>query len=109
MQNENTPAGVVGILIEEHTELTLADLSGACAVEIESIVALVDEGVLEPLGGEPRQWRFSGAQLRRATAALRLQRDLGVNFAGVALALELLDEIDRLRAQLRADPQRGEP
>ncbi len=102
MPNENTPAGILGILIEEHTELTLADVSGACAVEIESIVALVDEGVLEPVGGESLQWRFSGAQLRRATTALRLQHDLGVNAAGVALALDLLDEIDRLRAQLRA-------
>ena len=101
MQNENTPASVLAILVEEHTELSLADFCGACAVEIESIVDLVDEGVLEPLGGESRQWRFSGAQLRRATAALRLQHDLGVNAAGVALALELLDEIDRLRAQLR--------
>ena len=101
MANENAPAGVVSILIEEHTELTLDDLCGACAVEIQSIVALVDEGVLEPHGGEPRQWRFSGAHLRRATAALRLQRDLGLNAAGVALALELLDEIDRLRGQLR--------
>jgi chaperone modulatory protein CbpM len=102
MQNENSPAGVRGILIEEHMELTLDDMSGACAVEIDSIVALVDEGVLDPRGGEARQWRFSGAQLRRATAALRLQHDLGVNAAGVALALDLLDEIDRLRAQLRA-------
>ena len=102
MQSENAPPSIVGILIEEHTELTLDDVSGACAVTIESIVALVDEGVLEPHGGEPRQWRFSGAQLRRATAALRLQHDLGVNAAGVALALDLLDEIDRLRAQLRA-------
>ena len=102
MQNESPPARVTGILIEEHTELTLADVCSACTVEIDSIVALVDEGVLEPSGSELRQWRFSGAQLRRATAALRLQHDLGVNAAGVALALDLLDEIDRLRAQLRA-------
>ncbi len=102
MHNENTPAGIVGVLIEEHTELTLDDFCGACTVEVATIVALVDEGVLEPIGSERQQWRFSGAQLRRATAALRLQNDLGVNAAGVGLALELLDEIERLRAQLRA-------
>lgn len=101
MRNENTPVGIVGILVEEHMELTLADVSGACAVEIGSIVALVDEGVLEPAGREARQWRFSGAQLRRAMIALRLQHDLGVNPAGVALALELLDEIERLQTRLR--------
>jgi len=33
--------------------------------------------------------------------ALRLQRDLGLNLAGAALALELLDEVEALRAQLR--------
>jgi len=102
MQNENNPAAVVGILIEEHTELTLDDVCGACTVEIDSIVALVEEGVLEPTGSGLRQWRFTGTQLRRATAALRLQHDLGVNAAGVALALDLLDEIGRLRAQLQA-------
>jgi chaperone modulatory protein CbpM len=97
-------AGVRGIVIEEHTELTLIDVSGACAVEIDSIVALVEEGVVEPVGAEPALWRFSGAQLRRAATALRLQRDLGVNPAGVALALDLLDEIERLRRQVQ---QRG--
>lgn len=100
-QNENPPAGVVGVLIEEHAELTLADVTGACAVEIDSIVALVEEGVLEPAGSGPAQWRFSGAQLRRAATALRLQQDLGVNPAGVALALDLLAEIERLRQQMR--------
>lgn len=111
MHSENTPAGIVGILVEEHAELTLHEVSGACAVEVESILALIDEGVLSPVGGEVPQWRFSGAQLRRATTALRLQRDLGINPAGVALALELLDEIGRLRVRLAAlrDDQDTEP
>jgi chaperone modulatory protein CbpM len=34
--------------------------------------------------------------------ALRLQRDLDIDLAGAALALELLDEIESLRARLRA-------
>ena len=100
MDRENIRPGIVGILVEEYAELTLTEVSGACAVEIESILALVDEGVLLPVGREVSQWRFTSAQLRRVTTALRLQRDLGVNPAGVALALELLDEIERLRARL---------
>ncbi len=54
------------------------------------------------LGREPAHWRFGGASLHRAHAALRLQRDLEINLAGVALALELLDEIESLRMRLRA-------
>jgi chaperone modulatory protein CbpM len=70
-------------------------------VRVEFIVGLVDEGVLDPIGREPHRWRFTGTQLRRATVALRLQRDLGVNRAGAALALQLLDEIETLQARLR--------
>ena len=90
-----------GIILEELTEVSLAELCRACAVQSESIVELVEEGVLAPLGREPHRWRFSGIHLRRATVALRLQRDLGVNLAGAALALQLLDEVEALRARLR--------
>ena len=38
----------------------------------------------------------------RARTALRLQRDLEINLPGVALALELLEELDRLRRELAA-------
>jgi chaperone modulatory protein CbpM len=32
---------------------------------------------------------------------MRLQRDLGINLAGIAVALDLLDEVETLRARLR--------
>jgi chaperone modulatory protein CbpM len=89
-------------ILEEQTQLTLADLCRACAVHAERIIELVDVGVLEPLGREPARWRFGGASLHRARMALRLQRDLDIDLAGAALALELLDEIDSLRTRLRA-------
>lgn len=102
MTNEDTLPGLVGIILEEQTQLTLAEISRGCAVHAECIIELVEEGVLAPVGPEPRQWRFTGMHLRRASIALRLQRDLGVNLAGVALALELLDEVNALRARLSA-------
>ena len=91
---------VSAIILEEQTELSLVEVCRACAVRAEFIVELVEEGVITPQGREPHRWRFSGTHLRRATVALRLQRDLGVNLAGAALALELLDELDTLRARL---------
>lgn len=85
------------------TELTLIEVSRTCAVQTEFIVELVQEGVIEPHAGTaPDSWRFSDAQLRHVTVASRLQRDLGVNLAGAALALQLLDEIETLRAQITA-------
>jgi len=35
----------------------------------------------------------------RARIALRLERDLGINVPGVALALELLEELEQLRRE----------
>jgi chaperone modulatory protein CbpM len=92
---------LTGILLDERIELTLHDLSQACSSSTEWVIELVEEGVLEPIGREQVQWRFPGTCLPRARAAMHLQTDLGVNLAGVALALDMLDEIDELRARLR--------
>ena len=87
-----------GIVLDEQTELTLGELCRACCRHAEWIEQLVDEGILEPAGHNPAQWRFSGTSLQKAHIAMRLQRDLDINLAGVALALDLMDEIESLRA-----------
>lgn len=89
-----------GILLDEQTELTLNDLCRACSSSADWIIELVDEGVLEPVIYQQTQWRFSGSSLQKARTAMRLQRDLGINLAGVALALDLLDEIETLHTHL---------
>lgn len=90
----------IGVLLDEHSEISLRDLCQACSISSEYIIELVDEGVLEPAGDEYTQWRFTANTIQRARTAARLQRDLEINIAGVALALELLDEIEILRGQL---------
>ena len=101
MENEKMLPQLSGIILEELTELTLAEVCRACTVNVDCIVELVEEGVITPIGREPHRWRFSGAHMRRATVALRLQRDLGVNLAGAALALQLMDEVEALQSRLR--------
>ena len=87
-----------GLVLDEQAELTLGELCHACSRHAEWVLQLVEEGILEPAGRNPAQWRFSGTSLHRAHIAMRLQRDLDVNLAGVALALDLMDEIESLRA-----------
>lgn len=101
MDSEEVQLQLSGIILEEQTELTLSDISRACAVHAEYIIELVDEGVLAPSGRGPVLWRFTGGHTHRVTIALRLQRDLGINLAGVALVLQLLDEVRELRARIR--------
>jgi len=91
---------LTGEIFDEYTALSIDELSRLCAVEPSYIVELVEEGVLSVAAVEAEQWRFAGAALRRARTALRLQRDLEINLAGVALALELMEELDALRREL---------
>ena len=92
---------VHGVIVEEAMQFTLVDLCRVCRAGREQLIALVDEGVLQPGGSTPQDWVFSGPSLRRARAALRVGRDLELDPAGVALVLDLLDEIEALRARLQ--------
>jgi chaperone modulatory protein CbpM len=91
-----------GAIFEESALLTVKDLSRMCAVEERHIVEFVEEGVLSVVEMNAAEWHFTGTALRRARLALRLERDLEINLAGVALALELIEELERLRRELIA-------
>ncbi len=97
-----TPQSQNAVILDEAEEVTLADLTRSCRVHAEWVMELVEEGVIEPLGPGGPQWRFSATSVVRVQKAQRLQRDLGVNLPGIALALQLLDRIDALEARLRA-------
>jgi chaperone modulatory protein CbpM len=88
-------------VVDDDAEVTLGELCRICHVSAERVLELVDEGIVEPKGRETAQWRFRAVSIRRARSALRLQRDLGVNTAGAALALDLLEELEAMRARLR--------
>lgn len=90
-----------GVVIDESTELSLGDVCRACSMHAEWVVTLVEEGVVEPVIGQNQtSWRFTGLQLRSLQTVSRLQRDLGVNLAGAALALELIEEVESLRTRI---------
>jgi chaperone modulatory protein CbpM len=93
---------LTGAIFEETALLTVKDLSRMCAVDERHIVEFVEEGVLSVVEIDTAEWHFTGAALRRARLALRLERDLELNLAGVALALELMEELHALRRELHA-------
>jgi len=90
-----------GTLLDEKVFFSLTEISHACATRTEWIVELVEEGILEPSGKDRDHWKFPGNNLSRAYAARRLQRDLEINLAGVALVLDLMEEIGSLRKRIQ--------
>jgi chaperone modulatory protein CbpM len=92
---------LTGTIFDPSAILTIKDLSRMCNVEERHIVEFVEEGVLNVV--EVRsEWHFTGDALRRARLAVRLERDLELNLAGVALALDLIEELQQLRRELEA-------
>ena len=71
-----------------------------CAVLPQAwLVEIVEEGILQPSGASPEQWLFDAQALTIARRALRLRQDLELEWAAIALALQLLDELEQLREE----------
>lgn len=82
----------------EETSFTLEELCEICGIETVLARDLITYDIILPAGSEPDEWVFNMTQLKRLKTALRLQRDLEVNLAGIALVLDLLEEVEELRA-----------
>jgi chaperone modulatory protein CbpM len=100
---------LMGQLLDDSLELAFEEFCEACHANESFVIELVAEGVIEPRGtgemidlrgGERTHWRFSGRSLHRAQVARRLHEDLDVNLPGIALALDLLEEIEALQRRL---------
>jgi chaperone modulatory protein CbpM len=109
----NTMHVAVGVcVVGEHT-LDLEAFAMTAGVDVARIQQWVEEGLLMPSATTgitptaattittPPAWRFDGEALARARRILRLQRDFDANLQSVAVMLQLLDEIETLRAHLR--------
>jgi chaperone modulatory protein CbpM len=90
---------LVGSIVEDESVLGVEELCQLCAVERSFIVELMHEGAIE---GRPFDApRFEGSSLRRARIAARLWHDLGINAAGSALVLELLERLAKMEGRFK--------
>lgn len=96
-----TETRIEGIVLDEGLTVTLTEMTELCGSSGRMIRLMVTEGLLRPQGHAPDDWRFDGFEVRRARRAVRLHRDLNLNLAGTALAIDLLDELEHLRERLR--------
>lgn len=86
--------------MDETVRFTLVELCDLGKTNADWVLELVDEGVLEPEGNAVDEWLFDTNALKRMQMVQRLQQDLRINLAGTALALDLLEEIEALKAQI---------
>lgn len=87
-------------LIETRHTVTLHEVCIRCHTDAGFVEEMVSYGVIEPRGPSQQEWRFSVDDLLRLQRARRLQRDLELNSPGLALALDLIEEVNDLRREL---------
>jgi len=92
---------LTGSVIGDEGVLSIEELARACSAETRWIIELVAVGVLEPQGTEISRWRFRAADLTCARRVARLQRDFDASLDAAAVMLDLLDQIEQLRARLK--------
>lgn len=89
------------ITVEEHTTiLSVNDICERCVVDQETVIRMVEQGIVDPEGEQVSEWRFNSSNYLIIRKALRLKNDLAINESGVALALDLLDQIQSMKQEI---------
>ena len=83
------------------TYLSFTEVCLQTGVEEDTVIEIIEQGIVEPIGASHTEWLFSPAMLTLTKKAVRLHHDLDVNWAGIALAIQLLDEVEQLREKNR--------
>lgn len=91
---------VMVLQAETASGLNFEELCHACHAMPEFVLELVQYGTLDPVGHSLETWRFDGRDIHVLRIAMHLHHDLELNHAGIALTVELMDEIAELREQV---------
>src|SRR5262249_10138785 len=80
--------------VEQGVLYTFHELCISCNVSPDWVAGLVEQGAIEAVGPTRQEWQFTALSLIRIAKAKRLERDLDLNLPGIALVLDLLDQLD---------------
>jgi len=82
--------------------LSFADLCASANIKADYIIELIDYDIIMPISGKiPQEWEFNLNAVTIVNKAARLHRDLEIDWADIALVLNLLEEIDQLKSENR--------
>lgn len=91
---------LTGVLINETTTFSFIEVCHKYHIPKELLIEMVDQGLFSLQSTEIEHIELDQKALHRIETAFRLHRDLDINLPGVALALELLEKMDKMREEL---------
>lgn len=84
---------------DHNVELDLNDVCDAVELPRNTFIKMVEYGIVELRGETPTEWSFDLTMVSIARRAVRLRRDLKLNWSAVALVIELIEEREQLQAE----------
>lgn len=89
-------------VIEPQATFSLREICERGHCHAEFVIKLVSYGIIAPLEetADIPEWSFDLGALARLRKAQRLQRDFRMNLPGLAMSLELLDEVESMRREV---------
>jgi len=86
--------------LEAHPDIPLPELAELSGLSAAELLALTEYGVLQPVDAQAEEPSYRAACVVTARTAFRLRRDLELNAEGLALVMQLLEQVRSLEARL---------
>ncbi|MBW1974013.1 MAG: MerR family transcriptional regulator [Deltaproteobacteria bacterium] len=82
--------------------LRCEQVASICGVHPELIERFVKLGLIDPTDRDPvnESWLFPPEVVPIVKRIIRLRRDLGINYAGIGVVLELLNRLEELERRI---------
>ena len=93
---------VTAVVMDEHSVLSFVEVCQRCDISAEQLHEMIEHGLFQASLRNLTGLDFNEKAVARIQAASRLQRDLEINLPGIALVLDLLDEIEAIRNELNS-------
>ena len=91
---------IAGILMNENTTFSVVEVCQHCHLSEDVLMEWIANGLFGEQYHTNILTQFDYQMVDRVRTAHRLQHDLEVNLQGVILALELMDEMAKMRDEL---------
>jgi chaperone modulatory protein CbpM len=88
------------IISDVSSPLNFTELCHSTNLNETQLHELIEFSVVTPLAGNHmHEWLFEVASVSLIKKATRIHRDLAIDWAGIALILNLLDDIEKLQTE----------
>lgn len=88
------------IISEINSPLNFSELCHSTDIDETQLHELIEFSIVTPVVGmHMHDWLFDVASVNLIKKATRIHYDLGIDWAGIGLVLNLLDDIEKLHAE----------